>query len=195
MTNPTSVPQACTFLTKWTLAALTASTLIGGSLSAASTHMDNNTTIACLSKVDNWQPIASGIWTSSIGDTSKELRYSDLAAEAPQIDRINQLPAAAFPATTPRSPTPSTPTRRSWFVFPVSRMRPSMALAYNWTVSIRPARSSTSRPTLGPWSPSWPGTLLHSSHGYGVFFNTARYLNVHSKISNRKIPHTARLVD
>ena len=66
-------------------------------MSAASTHMDNNTTIACLSKVDNWQPIASGIWTSSIGDTSKELRYSDLAAEAPQIDRINQLPAAAFP--------------------------------------------------------------------------------------------------
>ena len=55
------------------------------------------TTLDMLQAVSDWSRPANGVWIASIGDMSAELRYTDLAAEAPRIDRINTLGDPDFP--------------------------------------------------------------------------------------------------
>ena len=55
------------------------------------------TTIESLATVNDWNQPANGVWITSIGDMSQELRYTDLAAEPPRIERLNTLGDPAFP--------------------------------------------------------------------------------------------------
>jgi hypothetical protein len=55
------------------------------------------TTLETLPSIQDWKHAANGVWSASIGDMSKELRYTDLAAEPPRIDRLNTLGDPEFP--------------------------------------------------------------------------------------------------
>ena len=50
-----------------------------------------------LDLIENWKPVANGVWKSEIGDMNSEKRYISLAAEAPRLDRINGLSPTGFP--------------------------------------------------------------------------------------------------
>jgi hypothetical protein len=55
------------------------------------------TTMDALTSKVQWKQAAQGVWLTEIGDMSKELRYTDLAAEAPRLERINKLSKQDFP--------------------------------------------------------------------------------------------------
>ena len=55
------------------------------------------TTLDTLPVIQDWQHPANGVWSASIGDMANELRYTDLAAEPPRIDRLNTLGDPDFP--------------------------------------------------------------------------------------------------
>ena len=59
--------------------------------------MKQATTIDTLRSASDWKQPANGVWITTIGDMSNELRYTDLAAEAPRIDRLNALGNPDFP--------------------------------------------------------------------------------------------------
>ncbi len=44
-----------------------------------------------------WQPVAHGVWQAELGNMSAEVRYTDLAAAPPKLERLNSLPATPFP--------------------------------------------------------------------------------------------------
>ena len=59
--------------------------------------LKQGTTMEQLKSVTDWKKPAHGVWIASLGDMSKELRYTDLAAEGSRIEAINVLGKQEFP--------------------------------------------------------------------------------------------------
>lgn len=143
--------------------------------------------ITSLQPIENWQEIATGVWQGVIGDSSDELRYTDLAAEAPVLNRINQLAPAAFPFEDGAIRYSHDSNDRIMVRIPCE---PDEKI-YGFGLQLD--RVNQTGKVLFLKTDHWGHGRTHapvpfyiSSRGYGVFFDTARYLNVHSKISNRK---------
>ncbi len=141
----------------------------------------------CLNEVGNWNQLASGIWTAVIGDPSNELRYTALAAEAPKLDRINQLPETEFPFKQDAITYSIDENDRIMVRVPCE---PDETL-YGFGLQLDSVNQTGKVLYLktdhwGHGRTHAPVPFYISSRGYGVLFDTARYLHVHSKISNRK---------
>ena len=50
-----------------------------------------------LAPLSGWAKIAPGIWRAKAGDTSREMRYTDLAAAPPRLDALRARPERDFP--------------------------------------------------------------------------------------------------
>ena len=44
-----------------------------------------------------WNEKAAGVWQASIGDVTQEVRYTDLAAQAPRLEALKALPQTKIP--------------------------------------------------------------------------------------------------
>ncbi|MFZ9963615.1 MAG: TIM-barrel domain-containing protein [Terrimicrobiaceae bacterium] len=147
-----------------------------------------NSSPAGLKPIDTWEKVAPGVWRTSIGDAGNELSYTSLAARPPLLEALNALPDSPFPFQGE----------------PVSSLcNESLVLAripcdadesiYGFGLQLDGINKS--RRVLDLNVDHWargggrthaPVPFYISSKGYGVFFNTARFIKVHAQVGNRK---------
>ncbi len=140
-----------------------------------------------MSIIDGWESNASGIWTCELGNMSKEERYTDLAAEPPCLEAINALPPAEFPfAGEPPS-----------FLVTAGKLAVRLPMAadeqiYGFGLQFDGLKKNRKVLTLnvdhwgcGGGRAHAPVPFYISSRGYGVFFNSSRFLKVYCQIGNR----------
>ena len=152
--------------------------------------MGQATTLKNLPAVDEWQRPAKGVWSANIGDLSGELRYTELAAEAPRLEALDGLgKPTTFPFPRGAIRYSINPDGRIMVRIPCE---PDETLyGYGLQLDKLKQGSRVLELNVDHWSRGGgrthaPVPFYISSKGYGIFFNTARYLKVHNLVSNRK---------
>lgn len=142
-----------------------------------------------LTPVSDWNAVAKGVWRAEIGNLSHEIRYSDLAAAPPKIEALNELSDAAFPFSKDAV---------SYLVGRDHKVLVRIPTAedetlYGFGLQLDGIKKSRKVMTLNVdhWSKGGgrthaPVPFYISSKGYGVFFNTARFLKIYNQVGNRK---------
>jgi alpha-glucosidase (family GH31 glycosyl hydrolase) len=142
-----------------------------------------------LSTVTNWKKVAQGVWRAELGNLENELRYSDLAAGPPRVAALNALSDAPFPFE------PGGVTYLKGRDHKVMVRIPTDAdeTLYGFGLQLDGIKKSRKVMTLNVdhWSKGGgrthaPVPFYISSKGYGVFFNTARFLKIYNQVGNRK---------
>ncbi|MEO0452713.1 MAG: TIM-barrel domain-containing protein [Verrucomicrobiota bacterium] len=142
-----------------------------------------------LTPVKNPEQLAPGIWKLSIGDVSKELRYTDHAAAPPRMEVLNEKVDTPYPfADNPIS----------FYVSPDKRISVRIPAdtdesIYGFGLQLDGIKKSKKVLNLnvdhwgkGNGRTHAPVPFYISSKGYGVFFNTARFLKAYVLCGNRK---------
>ena len=142
-----------------------------------------------LSKVSNWENPAPGVWKATLGDMKGEMRYTDIAAEKSRIDALNALEKVPFPFKAGEV---------MWLVTRENKVMVRIPAAsdekiFGFGLQMDEIKKSRKVLTLNVDHWSRGGGRTHapvpfyiSSKGYGVFFNTARFLKVYLQLGNRK---------
>ncbi|MCG8555545.1 MAG: DUF5110 domain-containing protein [Proteobacteria bacterium] len=147
----------------------------------------------------SWRNVAPGIWTASFGSMQGELRYTELAAAPPKREALRQLSAPEFPFAPGEITHVATPD--AGIVVRIAA-DPDERL-YGFGLQLDGVKQSQRVLTLnvdhwgtGGGRTHAPVPFYVSSKGYGVFFNTARFLKIYSQVGNRKdSPNTPLEVD
>ncbi len=145
--------------------------------------------IGNLNLIENWQSIANGVWKSEIGDMSSEKRYINLAAEPPRLDRINALLPTDFPFCDLTAPSYQDKDGRITIRIPtkVDEQLYGFGLQFDGLKKNKTVLTlNTDHWGKGGGRTHAPVPFYISSSGYGVFFNTARFLKIYCQIGNRK---------
>ncbi len=170
----------------WAMAVVAA-----GALSAAPAPdpQARPTTLAGLTPVTSWSKIAPGIWRAKAGDTSREIRYTDLAAAPPRLDALRARPERSFPLDA--EPVSFERTADGKIVLRVPS-EPGEAL-FGLGLQLDGLDRSQGVFTLNVDHWSTGGGRTHapvpfyvSTRGYGVFIDTARFIKVYARVGNRK---------
>ncbi len=142
-----------------------------------------------LSPVKNWHEVAEGVWRAELGDLSSEIRYTDLAAAPPRIAALNALSEATFPFSPEAISYLEGPGHKIMVRIPTDEDE----TLYGFGLQLDGIKKSRKVMTLNVdhWSKGGgrthaPVPFYLSSKGYGVFFNTARFLKIYNQIGNRK---------
>lgn len=142
-----------------------------------------------LKPVATWDQVASGVWRAEFGDMDGEIRYSDLAAAPPKLDALGALPDVAFPFETDSIGYLAETGHQVMVRIPTD---PDETL-YGFGLQLDGIKHSRKVMSLNVdhWSKGGgrthaPVPFYISSKGYGVFFNTARFLKIYNQIGNRK---------
>ena len=145
-----------------------------------------------LSPIPNWDQKAKGVWKTELGDLTKELRYTDLAAEAPKWDAINQLSDSPFPFKKGEITHMISQDGKIMIKIPCA---PDEKI-YGFGLQMKHLKSSKKVLELkvdhwgkGDGRTHAPVPFYISSKGYGVYFNTAKYLKIYNQLGNRKDSH------
>ena len=148
--------------------------------------------------IRDWQSVADGIWKCDVGDMSQEQRYSELAAEPPRLDAVNALSPAEFPFNDDGPSCLMTDGK-------IAVRIPTAADEQLYGFGLQFDGLKKNKQVLGLNVDHWgkgggschaPVPFYVSSKGYGVFFNTSRFLKVYCQLSNRKdSPDNPRPVD
>ena len=142
-----------------------------------------------LQPVTDWEACAAGVWRASIGDMSQETRYTDFAAQSPRLEALKTLPSTAFPAALKSAAYLLTDRQEILVRIPTD----ADEKLYGFGLQYDGLRKSGKILNLNVdhWAKGGgrthaPVPFYLSSRGYGVFFNTARFLKVYNQIGNRK---------
>jgi len=152
-----------------------------------------------LKPVAPWRNVAPGIWTASMGEMQDELRYTDFAAAPPKNEALDQLSKQKFPFDRGEVTYLITPAGKIMIRIPTD----ADEKLYGFGLQLDGIQKSRKVMTLNMdhWSKGGgrthaPAPFYISSKGYGVFFNTARFLKIYNKVGNRKdSPHNPPEVD
>lgn len=142
-----------------------------------------------LKPVPDWESVARGVWRAQVGDLKGELRYSDLAAAPPKLAALEALPPVGFPFGPDAISYRVSADQRVMVRIPTD---PDETL-YGFGLQLDGIKKSRKVMTLNVdhWSKGGgrthaPVPFYLSSKGYGVFFNTARFLKIYNQVGNRK---------
>ena len=142
-----------------------------------------------LQPLEGWDEVASGVWKAQVGEADRELAYVSLAARAPRIDALNALKKMPFPF----EDAPIEFLRTDGRMIQVRIPTDADESIYGFGLQLDGLKKSGTVLELNVdhWSKGGgrthaPVPFYISSKGYGVLFNTARYLKVHVQIGNRK---------
>jgi alpha-D-xyloside xylohydrolase len=145
--------------------------------------------IGNLQPTEKWEEVASGVWKIQIGEVDDELAYTDLAARPPRLELINALSDAPFPF----ADSPIEFHQSAERMIQVRVPTDADELIYGFGLQLDGIKKTSKVLTLNVdhWAKGGgrthaPVPFYISSKGYGVFFNTARFLKVHVQIGNRK---------
>jgi alpha-D-xyloside xylohydrolase len=140
------------------------------------------------SKID-WKEFANGVWTAQFGDLSDEMRYTDFAVGPPKTLQLNSLSKQAFPFLERKIRFLVTPDHRVVVHIPTDKNE----RIYGFGLQFDSLQHNNKVLDLkvdhfnrGGGATHAPVPFFVSSRGYGVFFNTAKYLKVYCNNGNRK---------
>ncbi len=141
-----------------------------------------------LQPLTSWEPVAAGVWKVTIGEADRELRYTNLAAAGPRTEELNALPAVPFPFD--REPIEFH--RSEDNLIQVRIPTDADEAVYGFGLQLDGIRKTGKVLALNVDHWSQGGGRTHapvpfyiSTRGYGILFNTARFLKVHVQIGNR----------
>ncbi len=142
-----------------------------------------------LKNLDSWQEVAPGVWKARIGDAERELAYTDLAAREPQLEALGALSKVPFPFTQSPIKFHQSNDLRIQVRIPAD----ADESIYGFGLQLDGIKKSKKVLTLNVdhWSKGGgrthaPVPFYISSKGYGVLFNTSRFLKVYVQTGNRK---------
>jgi len=142
-----------------------------------------------LEPVTEWESSAEGVWKVQLGELRGELLYTDLAADEPKLEAIARLEKAVFPFESGEIRYLVTPDHRVVVSVPCARDEKlyGFGLQLDGTEKSREVLSlNMDHWGTGGGRTHAPVPFYVSSAGYGVFFNTARFLKVYCQVGNRK---------
>ena len=157
------------------------------------------TTLDALTPVTSWAKAAPGIWRATAGDTSREIRYSSLAAEPPRLDALRAKPDSAFPFAS--DPISFERTADGKTVVRVPCAAGEKLFGFGLQLDGLNRNQGVFTLNVDHWSTGGgrthaPVPFYVSSRGYGVFIDTARFIKVYARVGNRKdSPHNPTPVD
>lgn len=142
-----------------------------------------------LQPLANWEPCAAGVWRASIGDMKEEIRYTDFAAQSPRLDALKALPSSAFPVALKSTVFLRTDRQEIMVRIPTGADEKLYGFGLQFdglNKSRRVLNLNVDHWAKGGGRTHAPVPFYLSNRGYGVFFNTARFLKVYTQIGNRK---------
>jgi alpha-D-xyloside xylohydrolase len=155
--------------------------------------------ISDLTAVMGWDKLANGVYSTSIGDLSKEVRYSDLAGAPPKVDALNQLPDVPLNKALKGIKYRVLSDHRVMVHIPTDPDEKvyGFGLQFDGTMkSQQIVELKVDHFSEGGGATHAPTPFYISSKGYGVFFNTAKYIKFYNQVGNRKdSPHNPKEVD
>lgn len=142
-----------------------------------------------LKPLEGWEEVAPGIWKVEIGAVDKELAYTSLAAREPRLDVLKGLPGVAFPFEALPIEFHQSDDGMIQVRIPVE----AEESIYGFGLQLDGIKKSKQVLDLnvdhwkkGGGRTHAPVPFYVSSKGYGVLFNTARFLKVYVQVGNRK---------
>ena len=154
----------------------------------ATTTQSRTTTMANLVPLDGWEPLASGVWRARFGQTDRELAYTSLAARQPRVEALNALPARPFPFSDSPIRAHKSEERLIQVRVPVDAAESIYGFGLQFdgiAKSKRVLELNVDHWARGGGRTHAPVPFYVSSKGYGVLFNTARFLKVYVQTGNR----------
>ena len=147
------------------------------------------TTLDALAPVAPWTAVAPGVWRAAAGDTSRELRYTSLAAAPPRMEALRSRPDAAFPFTA--EPITFERTADGKIVIRVPAAPDEQLFGFGLQFDGVARNQDVLTLDVDHWSTGGgrthaPVPFYVSSRGYGVFIDTARFVKVYARVGNRK---------
>lgn len=142
-----------------------------------------------LTPLGGWDSIAPGIWRATIGDMEQELRYTDLAAEKPVMETLNQLDKTKFPFSDGEISYLRTSDSRIMIRVPTAKNETLYGFGLqldNVSVTKKVLTLNVDHWGTGGGRTHAPVPFYISSKGYGVFINTSRFLKAYVQVGNRK---------
>ena len=142
-----------------------------------------------LKPIENWTNAAPGIWTGTMGDMTGELRYTDLAADAPVMDALKEKSSPKFPFKKSDITYIKTSDHKVMVRIPTDAKEKLYGFGLQFDGIAKSKKVLTLN--MDHWGKGGgrthaPVPFYISSRGYGVFFNTARFLKVYNQVGNRK---------
>jgi len=140
------------------------------------------------SEPGEWKKLAPGIWRARFGDVSRELSYTSLAARESRTEALDAMPDAAFPFSEKPVLFRNYDDRMIQVTIPTGPGETIHGLGLQLGGTLR------SGEVLNLAADHWGGgegrthapvPFYISSRGYGVLFNTARFLKIHVQCTNR----------
>lgn len=152
-----------------------------------------------LQPVEPWKKLAHGVYVAELGDPDDIARYSDLAGAPPKREALNALPdvplgkalkGARYRVGDDGRLLVHIPTEPDEKVY-------GFGLQFDGTMkSGQIVELKVDHFKKGGGATHAPVPFYISSKGYGVFFNTARYIKIHNQVGNRKdSPNNPKEVD
>jgi len=147
------------------------------------------TALAALTPVAPWTKVAPGVWQAAAGDTSRELRYTKLAAAPPRMEALRARPDTDFPFGA--EPLSFERTADGKTVIRVPCAADERLFGFGLQLDGLDRNQGVFTLNVDHWSTGGgrthaPVPFYVSSRGYGVFIDTARFLKVYARIGNRK---------
>ncbi|MDH3346178.1 MAG: DUF5110 domain-containing protein [Kiritimatiellaceae bacterium] len=152
-----------------------------------------------LTMIDNAEKVAPGIWRITIGDVSSELRYTDYAAAPPKMEALNAKSDLVYPFAEDPLSFYKSPDNRIMIRIPAAKKESLFGFGLQLD-GIKKTKKVLDL-NVDHWSKGGgrthaPVPFYISSKGYGVFFNTGRFLKAYVQTSNRKdSPNLPKPVD
>ncbi|UDQ99234.1 TIM-barrel domain-containing protein [Lentisphaerota bacterium WC36G] len=175
------------------LTALCASSFASlNNLSAMQCETKGETTkgdLSDLQSVKKWEKLAPGIWKLTIGDMNDEIRYTDYAASKPKTTQLNKYEAKDFPFSQDEFKFMFTKDKKIVVRIPTDKKESlyGFGLQYDGIKKTKKVlQLNVDHWARGGGKTHGPVPFYISSRGYGVFFNTARFMKFYVQVGNRK---------
>lgn len=139
--------------------------------------------------VADWNQVANGVWTAELGDMSGETRYSQFAAAGPRLHRLNQLPDLPLHETFSRICYRLNADGKLQVRIPTDADEQIFGYGLQFDGTRKNGKILTLKVdhfNKGGGATHAPVPFFVSSKGYGIFFNTAKFLKVYNQLGNRK---------
>jgi alpha-glucosidase (family GH31 glycosyl hydrolase) len=135
-----------------------------------------------------WEKLAPGVWRARFGDVSRELSYTSLAVRPPLADALGALPESPFPFSGKPVSFRRYDDRMIHVAVPTEPGEEIHGLGLQLGGTLRTGEAlnlAADHWGGGEGRTHAPVPFFVSSRGYGVLFNTARFLKVHVQCTNR----------
>ncbi|MCP5535182.1 MAG: DUF5110 domain-containing protein [Akkermansiaceae bacterium] len=139
--------------------------------------------------IRNWNKLANGVYTAVVGDEKDIRRYSDLAGAPPKLDTLNKLPDTPLAKALKRARYRISKDHKLMVRIPTEHGEKIYGYGIQFDNTMKSGQIvelKVDHFNKGGGATHAPVPFYISSKGYGVFFNTAKYIKIYNQIGNRR---------